>query len=135
MKKILSLTFLSFFFYAVVQRKKEPEISDFSQSAFVDWNGFTYNCIVSLTGDIVTVQIISTNASGLKIVYDGEKADFIYDDMEYNIANNNLYKTNPAIAVYDALGYLKTNPEIKCASIKDGFEYYGKTNIGDFILT
>lgn len=137
MKRVFCLIILLMFVFAGCADKNavsEPEISDFTQNAVVNWNGFSYDCVISMQNGFVSVQVKSTQAEGLEIIYNGKTVQYIYNDIKYTAENQNLDFTNPAVAVYDALRTLKS-ADTHFVRLKDGYEARGETALGEFVLT
>lgn len=138
MKRVFCLIILLIFVFAGCSANSivsEPEISDFTQEASVNWNGFSYDCTISMQNDLISVRIKSTQAVGLELIYNGKTVQYIYDDIKYTAENQNLDFTNPAVAVYDAFSALKSHNDTHFEKLKDGYEARGKTELGEFILT
>lgn len=135
MKKILPLIFVFFVLTGCKVKDYTPEIpAVFKENAVVTLGDFSYTCEICRNENNVSVNITSTNAQGLSMVYDGDILNFIYSDFSYDINGKNFEKTNPAIVIYDVFNYINTESNLNVKKIDSGFKYEGRAGLGDFIL-
>lgn len=121
------------FFSGCSIKNYTPELADFNQNAAYTSGDFFCSCNITLDEDSVTVIATSTNAKGLTISYNGSEIKYLYGDMSYVLAPSNDI-LNPAVIIYDAFQNLKSSDLSNASKTEDGFEYKGKTAIGDFVL-
>lgn len=135
MKKIIPLVLVIVLLFCGCKIKNfTPELTDFKQNASVDLGDFLYTCEICKKDDVVEIKVTSTNASGMSIIYDGEKVSFNYDDIVIDYNADKIDYTNPAIIIFDVFNYLNNEDNLSVLKIDNGFKYEGKTNLGEFIL-
>lgn len=132
MKRALSLFLvIAFLFVGCGRQTQQITVGDFSKEATVKWNEFSYNCRIDYKENCVSVEVLSTAASGTVISYDGKNLSIKYGDIEINSQNKKLNFTNPAIAVYEALSYLNS-VSLETDTLKNGTSVQGECNAGIF---
>lgn len=122
---------IAFLFVGCSRQTGQITVSDFSKDATVKWNEFSYNCKIDYKENCVSVEVLSTAASGTVIGYDGKNLTIKYGDIEINSQNKKLNFTNPAIAVYEALSYLNT-VSLDTDKLKNGTAVQGECDVGVF---
>lgn len=133
MKKIIPLVLIFVLLTGCKIKNYTPEIVDFNQNATFTSGEFSCQCNVTYENGTVTVAATSTNVSGVTYIYNGSSLICTYDDMEYT-QNSGFEASNPAVALYDAFEYLKNVENVDVSLTDTGFEYKGKTALGDFVL-
>lgn len=108
--------------------------TDFDLNAVYQTGDFSYSCKIKRDKKGVKVTVLSTSARGMTITYDGQNVTFSYHKMTKSIDGESIDKTNPAIVLYQVFSAFDNINNIKCEKVKNGFQYIGKTSIGDFVL-
>lgn len=137
MKKALSAFILLMLVFVSGCSVKDytPELPlTFTKTAVVTQGDFSFDCEICKNSERVTVTVLSTNASGMVMSYDGHNLDFVYDDFAHTINAENFEKTNIAVVVYQVFDYLENNEQIDVKKIEGGYKYEGRISTGDFIL-
>lgn len=112
-----------------------PEIpASFEQKLTVSDGDFSYDCEVCRKDGIVTVTVLSTNAKGMVMTYNGVNLNLKYNQLSYDIDAQRFEKGNPAIVIYELFDYIENTQNMNVRKIDSGFKYEGRISFGDFIL-
>lgn len=108
--------------------------SAFQQRAKVSTGDFSYQCEICKNEEKLTLTVLSTNAQGLVMTYDGSNMNFNFSDMTGDVPADSLPKTNAAAVLYEALECLAQQENAVPSAVNEGYRYQGKIQLGDFVL-
>ncbi len=110
-----------------------PELpAGFKQKAVVSSGDFTFECEICKSEAQVDVTVLSTQAKGMVMSYNGKELTFTYEGFSHSINGKELEPTNTAIIVYEVFESLNTNAQSK--KIDGGYQHFGKITLGDYTL-
>lgn len=95
---------------------------------------FTFECEICKTEGEVITTVTSTSAAGMVMTYDGEILNFNYGEYAYDIDGKGFERSNISIVVYEVFDSLISLSQPNVKKIEGGYQYYGKTTLGDFVL-
>ncbi len=135
MKKVIPILLIMLLFTGCEVKEYTPEIPDaFTQRAKVMSGDFSFECEICKTEDQVITTVSSTSAQGMVMTYDGEILNFNYGEYAYDIDGNGFERSNVSIVIYEAFDNLISLSQPNVKKIEGGYQYYGKTSLGDFVL-
>lgn len=82
----------------------------------------------------MTLSVLSTNAQGLVMTYDGSNMNFSFSEIVGDVPAVSLPKQNAVIVLYDALRSLEEQEGLVPSAVNEGYRYQGKTALGNFVL-
>lgn len=140
MKKLFSL--LLIFMMTVLlsscstqEEKNTPVLpSSFNQRAKVSAGDFSYQCEICKKEEKLILTVLSTNAQGLVMTYDGSNMNFSFSEIVGDAPAVSLPKQNAVIVLYDALRSLEEQEGLVPSVVNEGYRYQGKTALGNFVL-
>lgn len=95
---------------------------------------FIFECEICKTEDKVITAVSNTAASGMVMTYDGAGLNFNYGEYTYDIDGEGFERSNISIVIYEVFDSLSSLPQPNVKKIENGYQYYGKTSLGDFVL-
>ena len=136
MKRLVPLLiFIIAFFTGCDVKNYTPEIpATLNQSATVSSGDFSFQCEICKNQEGVKVTVLSTEAKGMVMMYNGESLDFVYENYSHTVNAQKFERDNIAIVVYEVLQYINTAEQQEIKKIDGGYQYNGKISAGDFIL-
>lgn len=135
MKRVIPILLILFLFTGCEVKEYTPEIPDaFIQKAKVMSGDFTFECEICKTEGEVITTVTSTSAAGMVMTYDGEILNFNYGEYAYDIDGKGFERSNISIVVYEVFDSLISLSQPNVKKIEGGYQYYGKTTLGDFVL-
>lgn len=112
-----------------------PVISpEFAQNAVYSSGDFSFSCDIERSDDYITVTVTSTNAKDMIMTCDGTTVTMDYKGLKHQMSKSKVNANNPALVLYqvfDCVCSLEQNDVIK---VPEGYQYSGKTSVGDFTL-
>lgn len=60
--------------------------------------------------------------------------NFYYGDYSYDIDGSGFERSNISIVIYEAFDSLASLSQPNAKKIENGYQYYGKASLGDFVL-
>lgn len=134
MKKIIAILCLALVLSSCSATIYTPVLNtEFTENAVYKTGDFSYSCSIDRNGGGVAVRVLSTNAQGLVISFDGSNVTYEYRNMKKSFPKDKIDKTNPAIVIYEVF-FAIDSENINSSLENDCFKYCGKTSIGDFVL-
>lgn len=106
----------------------------FQQRADVHAGDFSYACEICRDAEKLFLTVLSTNAQGMTMTYDGSNMHFSFAGMTNDVPKDAIVKTNILMVLYDAFSVLSGQENIAPSAVKEGFRYQGKIPLGDFVL-
>lgn len=89
-----------------------PELpSAFTQKATVTSGDFSFECEICRNSDDVRVTVMSTQAKGMVMTYDGEQLEFVYGGYAHSVNGDGFERVNTAVVIYETMEYLETQPQ------------------------
>lgn len=135
MKRVILILLILLLFTGCEIKEYTPEIPfTFTQRAKVMSGDFSFECEICKTESQVITTVSSTSAKGMVMTYDGEILNFNYGNYSYDIDGAGFERSNVSIVVYEVFDNLLSLSQPDVKRIEDGYQYYGKTSLGDFVL-
>lgn len=135
MKRLIPIFLIMLLFTGCEVKEYTPEIpAAFTQRAKVMSGDFVFECEICKTEDKVITTVSNTSASGMVMTYDGSALNFYYGDYSYDIDGSGFERSNISIVIYEAFDSLASLSQPNAKKIENGYQYYGKASLGDFIL-
>lgn len=106
----------------------------FNQRAKVSTGDFSYQCEICKNEGKLSLTVLSTNAQGLVMTYDGSNMNFNFSDIIGDVPSDSLPKTNAVTVLYEALECLAEQENLMPSAVNEGYRYQGKIRLGDFVL-
>ncbi len=135
MKRLMPILLIILLFTGCEVKEYTPEIPmSFTQKAKVMSGDFSFECEICKTENEVKTTVSSTAASGMVMTYDGEVLNFNYREYSYDIDGAGFERSNISIVIYEVFDSLISLSQPNAKKIENGYQYYGKTSLGDFVL-
>lgn len=132
MKKLIPFFLILFLFTGCEVKEYTPEIPlTFTQKAVVTSGDFSFECEICKTQESVAVNVLSTEASGMTMTYNGDTLLFDYSDYSYSVDGKSFEPRNVAIVIYEVFDTVDT---AQAKKTEGGYQYQGKITLGDFTL-
>ena len=130
---ILPILFFISIFTGCQIKEYTPELPiSFNQKATVSTGDFAFECEICKTETKVDVTVLSTQAEGLVMSYNGQDLTFTYEDFSHAVDGKDFEPTNTAIIIYEVFESLNTTAQSK--KIDGGYQHFGKITLGDYVL-
>lgn len=130
---ILPILLLTLLFTGCQVKEYTPELpAGFKQKAVVSSGDFTFECEICKSEKQVDVTVLSTQAKGMVMSYNGKDLTFTYEGFSHSINGKGIEPSNTAIIVYEVFESLNTNAQSK--KIDGGYQHFGKITLGDYTL-
>lgn len=135
MKRVIPILFILLLLTGCEVKEYTPEIPDaFTQKAKVMSGDFSFECeICKKVGEVITT-VTSTSAEGMVMTYDGFVLNFNYGEYSCDIDGDGFERSNISIVIYEVFDSLISLSQPNAKKIENGYQYYGKTSLGDFVL-
>ena len=135
MKRIIPVLLILFLLTGCEVKEYTPEIPQaFTQKAKVTSGDFVFECEICKTEKDVKTIVSSTSAYGMVMTYDGTVLNFNYGDYSYDIDGKGFERSNVSIVIFEVFENLASLSQPNAKKIENGYQYYGKTSLGDFVL-
>ncbi|MCH5314876.1 MAG: hypothetical protein J1E81_03100 [Eubacterium sp.] len=136
MKKLFPLFIMIIFLLSAcsIDAKTPVLPTAFNQRARVSIGDFSYQCEICKNEKGIIFTVLSTNAQGMVMTYDGSNMNFNFSDIIGDVPASSLPKTNVPIVLFEALSDLYEQDNLKPSAVNEGYRYQGKTSLGNFVL-
>lgn len=135
LKRIIPVLLILLLFTSCEVKEYTPEIPvAFTQRVKVMSGDFVFECEICKTEKDVKAIVSSTAAYGMVMTYDGSVLNFNYGDYSYDIDGKGFERSNISIVIYEVFESLASLSQPNVKKIENGYQYYGKTSLGDFVL-